>query len=1150
MKREGISQEDWPNLLRKALREQEAALAERGEGAAGSLRASQTAAATLLNWALPERVVVAALLAPLIEGRPEEAARLGASYPWEAISRAEKLNEWRAKLAYSGNRSTEGGADPQMLLRRSLFRETYLDLPGLSLILLLLADHDARFTGSSDKGMAETTLAVFLPLVEMLGLWQLRRSLIERSMGLLHPEDCREIADKWLTEGTAEKERAYTRIEQKLWEEAEAEGISPLPKVEPLLYPAAVSFHSHRYERVSKTDIARRLSVKVLCATRSDCYRVLGIVHRLGRPTEPGFAGRFSDYIAAPRPAGYRALHTSIIYQASTDSEGADTETRIVIDFRILTQAMNELNEWGIVAALYRRPHEHSEAPAWWNRLDTVAQKLRPRYREGEHKYPVSDRLSQFELGTQSDQLYLFTPLGEIMLLKEGSGPLDFVYALHTDLIQQVSDVKVNGQNVPLNFPLRNGDLIEIKYDKRGGGPDLAWIGLASSQKARANIRRSLVSRAQAIHEGRRQIEELLIKTLEYYARERKYQMTIKSKHLDEALDRAVQELHLADADAMYERVEMGTLSAAKLVRRIISAEFALALTTRDGQTPPYPPERIEFCDRCRPVPGDELIAAEKRISSGKSALMLHRRGNTACPGAVGVVNPVDIRWEAPGVSDRDMLFFTIEAEDRDMLLEDVISTIYDEPSAHLSYVKGQVSADGSAEITLGVEAVRLDQLAGIGHRIERVDDVHHVHVQPPSTAQRLALQAPGARRRQPNPYTTHEVYDRWMFYDREESRAEIHRWLDEGGTDRVMILHGQRRVGKSSLARFLMREIRFQHGRDRAVFVDLQKLSSFDAESLADLVLCEVYSELKAEIPERKAAEGPIQWLDRGLAEAAVEPGGGSLLIMIDEFNVLLDKEEDGRRDPVIFGNLRAILNSRREIYWMLIIQDTHFLDRKRQGSAGALFQQTRTLHLLPLDPPWARKLTVEPVERCGILYDDPDIPRQIYKLTNGVPYLIQLLCFQMIDRVRSLGRCNITADDLVNSTQLMISAGSRYFAHFTDSLTPERQVVLAAAAQELAHGGWGDVTQLTAAIASREAGFDAHTLSAALIDLENQGIITLRQVGDAAQALIPIELFHTWAKRTFKLKEALDAWRGPRIRAKPATGKGTTPDENPDGQ
>jgi len=234
----------------------------------------------------------------------------------------------------------------------------------------------------------------------------------------------------------------------------------------------------------------------------------------------------------------------------------------------------------------------------------------------------------------------------------------------------------------------------------------------------------------------------------------------------------------------------------------------------------------------------------------------------------------------------------------------------------------------------------------------------------------------------------------------------------------------------------------------------------------------------------------------------------------MIDEFNVLMREEEKGKLNSVVFSNLRSVLSQQRDVYFMLIVQDTHFQDPARWGSAGDLFGQARTLKLRPMDPEWIEKLVTEPLSRCECSWEEA-VVNDILSLAAGVPYYVHVLCGELIEHLNRQNRQNsahITRDDLSQVLKLVLSQGDRYFRHFTESLHGWRKVVLsviAACQQE----GWVPLSDVKAELEARGSRLDPSALLNTTRDLVRLGMLQFEE--KSQKVCIPIGLFHEWVKK-----------------------------------
>jgi guanosine-3',5'-bis(diphosphate) 3'-pyrophosphohydrolase len=1164
---ENLAQNNIPPEVLSAIREQEKAQKECLALSPHILELSQKTARILLSWELPA-AAIAVLLAPLLELNVATTQSLAETFDQKSVNLARRLADWRSSSETLDEPTPDASPTQYSMQLRRLLRLAYLDLSDLSFVLILMANHDVHLS-LMPQGFAAQTEAVFVPLAGILGMWELRRRWLDRSISILHPNEYIEFAklveetgpstqkkireqlsnengmDKSIDTAVERKKReeggkmarrrsqVFIALKDRLTKYFQEADFEPLPAIQ-LIEPYVGSYLYRYNQGESKEEIAQQLRVRLLCKAIPDCYRALGIIHSLAKPVTLRYSERFGDYIASPMANGYRAIHTTVVYGGDKDSS-EEMEGKIPIDFRILTHEMHRMNERGILETIQSSSPSGQSGMAWWNRLE-----------ENSDKFSRRQKLLLMDFGTRSDPVYVFTPQGEVFQQKDGSTALDFAYSVHTELGHHAAKIEVNSKPVLYNYPLRNGDLVRILHSRHFSGPDWSWLECVSTPQARSAIRQELMNRAREIHAGRGKIEQILMKLVQYYKKERGYDLLINTELLDAFLWRSARVRGLPGVESLYSEVEIGELSAQKLVDRLISEELAVIIVDANGGPVPYLLNHISLCNICHPVPGDPLIAFEYRVNARAKGLKVHRECDQNCIRHAKQGKLVLVRWaEQTSSADKCLLQFQIGCEDRYGLLGDIINLVYAEPDTYLRSAETRTYSDGGADITLVVEAETLAQLAELHARLETVHSVRRVFSFYPSPSQRLALKPAlqkgqfnlgltlksSLQKDQSNPYTYQEVYDRLMFYDREAYISTILKWLREPVPTKPLILHGQRRVGKTSLAKYVMYEILPQQHLAQAIWIDFQDLSQFSAQNIANCFVQSVYEALQKPIPHQQAWEEPMLWLNRALEEAVKQLRNHRLLIILDEFNVLLDMERRGHLDPIVFSNLRSILSKRRDLNWFLLVQDTHFRDPDYFESAGTLFQQSPTLQLTHLDPLWANKLITEPAERSGIQYEDA-VSATILDLTDGNPFLIQVLCYELLKRAMKQERTNITGVDLDQVVNLITSVadGPRIFHHFVNYLGGIQKIVLTAVAHSPHSREWVDVSEIMTQLQRREKRLRQEALYNALELLERKGMLALRGNAHSEQVSIPIKLFQKYVEDCMDLKTAIEEWRGER--------------------
>lgn len=1098
--------------------------------------ASRKAARTLQHWQLPTPVMEAALIVPPLMINSEQ----GLSTRALQAERSLKLTKHAASLpltiAQSDSEPELSSAQSFLKLRR-LFRWAYLDL---DVVLLAMAIHDALLTHPDlpepqGQRLKHETQHVFVPVAEMLGMWKIRRKWLDRSAEIASRRQEHDVYDEILRElenSEEERSRAYSRLQKELCSRADEHGID----IDPRLRPSRVGSIQRRHaEGESLDEITTRLTVEIRCASEGDCYHALGLVHRLGKPVAPRLSERFDDYIASPQPNGYRALHTAINYEYGNKDE--EDKREVLVEFRILTQEMHNLNQWGIVEALHRSRNRYRRASAWWNPTDQLPEQFKNRYRLD---YTIEEFVATYELDSRphpasldtclaescpilpSDSppphpVYVFTPRGEIHLLSDGATALDFAYQLHSEIGHHVRKIWVNGRSVPLNHPLHNGDIIRIDFDPHAKGPDYSWLGDVVTGSAGYKIRRRLAQQAERIHPGRYELESILHNVMRYYEREKGHLLRFTTKRLVNFLIRMAKAWGFPDIDALYSSIQEGDTSPDKIVHRFISEDLAVAIVDRQGNPifSTYPPYRISLCGMCHPIPDDPIIGRERRSGAATVGLAVHRADNDKCPGMPAPEETILLHWAEPGPFKEQFLEFEIAGIDRHYLLGDVLDIVYDQAGLELHEVTARAEDDGRASISMVISG-KLDPLTEVRARTEEIPYVHTVYTHSLALSRKLALTAQSAvyGDRTPNPYTLQEVYGRSMFYNRENPLRRILEWLEAPPPAHLLVVHGPRRIGKTSLAKHLI-NVHLDSRRVRSAFVDFQELAYFTSEEVARLIVQQVYNSIGEPAPAIRPHESPANYLSRALEQAISKPKGYRLLIVVDEFNILMQQESQDKLDPTTFSHLRSVFSRCRDVHFLLIVQDTFFQEPSQWGRAGNVLQQAHPLELLPLDANYARKLVTDPMTQHACTIDDAVVD-EVLDLAAGVPYYIHILCSELIEHINQHKRKKIQWQDLQTVLPSVLSHGDRYFHHFIEDLHGLTRLVLAIAA---AYQDKKSVTLSEVHTELNRLGFPRKpsAVHRAAKQLEHHGMLEL-SAGNREKSRrlhIPIGLFHRWLQR-----------------------------------
>jgi len=372
----------------------------------------------------------------------------------------------------------------------------------LRVVFIKLADrlHNMRtldaLSPARRRSIAQETLEIYAPLAHRLGIWELKWQLEDLSFRYLEPGKYRQIVNLVAARRT-QRESLIARVIQTLSQEFDRVSLraelSGRPK-----HIYSIYEKMEKYAALGKhfDDIHDLLALRVLVGTMPDCYSAVGVIHSLWRP----LPDEFDDFIANPKPNGYQSLHTAVMYQGTTP-----------LEMQIRTRDMHYIAEYGMAAHWRYKEGEKKdmhfeERIAWLRQLIDWHREL-----SGAEEFLESVKTDIF-----IDQVFVYTPKGEIKDLPRDSTPLDFAYRVHTELGHRCIGAKVNGRLVPLNYQLNNGDVVEIMSAKRARGPSRDWLsphlGYIKTSHAKEKIRQwfKRQERAENIERGRELLEKEL----------------------------------------------------------------------------------------------------------------------------------------------------------------------------------------------------------------------------------------------------------------------------------------------------------------------------------------------------------------------------------------------------------------------------------------------------------------------------------------------------------------------------------------------------------------------------------------------------------------------------------------------------------------
>ena len=564
--------------------------------------------------------------------------------------------------------------------------------------------------------IARETLDIYSPLAHRLGMYAIKWELEDLAFATLHPKRFEEI-EALVEQRQPERERALEevvdQIQTKLREVKLKGEISGRPKH---LYSI--------YEKIKLggkelDEIFDLVGIRIVVDNVRDCYAALGALHTLFTPVP----GRFKDYIAMPKFNMYQSLHTTVMTRGGRP-----------IEIQIRTTDMHRAAEFGIAAHWLYKEQRKGKVPeeelAWLQTvMDWQQESVDPK-----------EFMESLKIDLYADEVFVFTPKGDVIALPRGATPLDFAYAIHTEVGHRTVGARVNGKLVALTQELQSGDSLEIITTKGAASPSRDWLNMVKSARARNKIRQWFARerREDALAQGR----EALMASM------RKHGLPVDRVAKSDLLAKVAEELRYADLEAMLVAIGENHLSPQSVATRVIRSLQPEVEEPPQKQVPARatrkPGQRgkgvivegmddllVRLARCCTPVPGDPIVGF---LTRGRG-VSIHRED---CPNAKSLAAAEDGRmiasWWDSTRRGTFIVTIQIEALDRTKLLRDVTAAISDEG---ISIVSSSTRAgkDGIAVLNFSLELADSTHLEHILRSVRQVDSVYDVYRMVPSSA-------------------------------------------------------------------------------------------------------------------------------------------------------------------------------------------------------------------------------------------------------------------------------------------------------------------------------------------------------------------------------------------------------------------------------
>ncbi len=604
------------------------------------------------------------------------------------------------------------------------FRKMFLAMSkDIRVIIIKLADrlHNMRTLRFKPREkqleIARETMDIYAPLAHRLGIYKIKWELEDLSFRYLDEKRYYDIVEK-IAKKRREREEYISNIIEAVSKKSRELGIQPHIEGRPKHFYSI--YIKMKQQNKDVEQIYDLFAIRLIVDSVKDCYAILGLVHELYKP----IPGRFKDYISMPKPNMYQSLHSTLI-----GPEG------IPFEVQIRTWEMHRIAEVGI-AAHWRykegtKKDDDIEGKLAWLRqfLDWQSETQDP-----------DEFMENLKIDLFTDEVFVFTPKGDVKSLKAGSNPIDFAYAIHSAIGNRMIGAKVNGKIETLDFELNNGDIVEIITSSASKGPSRDWLKKVKTSQARNKINQWFKKerREETIERGRELFEKEL----------KKQGLSAQQILKQELIESALKKYNFHGIDEMYAAIGLDAITSRKVISRL-KDEYRKTLPPEEqkqflldsdkGQEkesrkkqPPKPESgvivkgvdnclvRLSKC--CNPVPGDKIIGY---ITRGRG-VSVHRDD------CINVINAVDgdtrlieVSWYK-GKSASYQAELTVKAHDRTRLLMEITNVIGD-ARIPLRAINARTTKDNVVMMTLTVEITDTEQLERITNRIRRVSDVFEI---------------------------------------------------------------------------------------------------------------------------------------------------------------------------------------------------------------------------------------------------------------------------------------------------------------------------------------------------------------------------------------------------------------------------------------
>ena len=567
-------------------------------------------------------------------------------------------------------------------------------------ILVKLADrlHNMRTLDHLDESqqvkIAQETLDIYAPIANRLGMSKIKNELEELAFKHLERETY-DIFQAWVDERRRATEQTVAELKRSL-EDKLSEAQIPLLTIDGRIKRLFSIRQKIRRQRINLEEVYDLIALRVITPSVKDCYAALGIIHQMWSPVP----GRFKDFVAMPRPNGYQSLHTSVV-----------SDKGFPFEVQIRTEEMHRVAEDGIAAHW-----KYKEGRVGANADEQYFRWLRQLIEWQQEVRDPGEFIHSLKVDLYPEEVYTFTPKGEVKALPRRATPVDFAYSVHTDVGHTCVGARVNGKMVPLRTQLKSGDIVDV-VTAQGHKPSRDWLNFAGTSRARNKIKHFIHAeeKTRAMELGRKLVDKEI----------RRFNLSVKKVLETQKLNEVAGEFGSKKTDDLFTAVGYGKLSPRAVLAKLVPKD---QLTESPGQTalrsvvrrvlrPAEDKIKVQGFDDlmvfrarcCNPIRGEKIVGY---ITRGKG-VSVH---SATCPNVLNLLYDVERRievvWDKPRDNEASVftVSLTIQVEDRRGILADVTSRIAD-IKINVRKVEAIASDDNHGQISVTLDITDLKHL-------------------------------------------------------------------------------------------------------------------------------------------------------------------------------------------------------------------------------------------------------------------------------------------------------------------------------------------------------------------------------------------------------------------------------------------------------